>query len=119
LALEYTVTLLGDHKGITRPKVSGDEYVVDALLDVTSHVQAGAEIPASAFGLSTIHCVSITGHEGANDVYPQILTSTGGLYESDSSFLIIFTNLDGTNATAASDDGDPTCATRLRIWGNL
>ena len=119
MGLEYTVTLLGDHKGNTRPKVSGDEYMVDAVVDVTSNLELGAEIPASAFGLSTIHCVSITGHEGLNDVYAQILTSTGGLYESDSSFKIVFTNLDGTNATAAADDADPTCATRLRIWGNL
>ena len=119
MALVYTATLLADHKGNTSPKVCGDEYVVDALIDVTSHVAAGAEIPASAFGLSTIHCVCITGSEGANDAYPNVTVSTTGTYESESSFKLMFTNLDGTNATAAADDADPTCAIRVRVWGNL
>ena len=117
MALAYTVTILADHKGNTRPKVAGDEYCVDAVLDVASHVAAGAEIPASEFGLSTISAVTITGHEGTNDAYPNVLISTAGAYASSSAFKIVFTNLDGTNATAAADDGDPTCATRLRVWG--
>jgi hypothetical protein len=120
LALVYTTTLLADHKGNTRPKVCGDEYVVDAVLDITSHVRDGAEIPASAFGLSTVHAVSITGHEGANSKYAQVLiTAETGVYESATSFMIIFTDLDGTNASSAADDADPACSVRLRIWGNL
>jgi len=119
MALAFTTTLLADHKGNTSPKVCGDEYVVDALIDVTSHVAAGAEITASSLGLSTIHCVCITGHEGANDAYPNVTVSTAGAYESTSSFKLMFTNLDGTNATAAADDADPTCAIRVRVWGNI
>lgn len=119
MALAYSVTLLADHKGVTAPKVVGDEYVVDALIDVTSHVAAGAEIPASALGLSSIHAVCLTGHEGANDCYPNVQVSTTGLYTSGTSFDLLFTNLDGTNNTAAADDADPTCAVRVRVWGNL
>ena len=32
MALAYTVTLLADHKGATAPRVSGDEYFVDAVI---------------------------------------------------------------------------------------
>ena len=54
MALAFTVTILADHKGHTGPRVSGDEYFVDAVIDVTSHVAAGAVIPAAQFGLETI-----------------------------------------------------------------
>ena len=118
MALVFTTTLLADHKGNTSPKVCGDEYVVDALIDVTSHVAAGAEITASSLGLSTIHCATICGSEGANAHVPSILTSATGTYTSTSSFKLMFTALDGTNATVAND-GNPACAIRVRVWGNL
>ena len=35
--MAHTVTILADSKGFTRPRVSGDEYVVDAVLDITSY----------------------------------------------------------------------------------
>ena len=33
--MAHTVTLLGDHKGVARPKVIGDEYVSFATVDIT------------------------------------------------------------------------------------
>ena len=72
MALAFTVTLLEDHKGVSRPKAVGDEYVVDALVDVTSIVATGSIIPASEFGLSTITAAMITGHDNANGVQPQV-----------------------------------------------
>ena len=100
MALAFTVTLLADHKGQTRPRVSGDEYFVDALVDVTSVVAAGSVIPAADFGLSTISAAFITGG-----------------YESSSSIALMFTSLDGTNATVANDgDGG---SVRMRVYGNL
>jgi len=117
MALAFTVTLLADHKGITRPKVCGDEYVVDALVDVTSIVAAGSVIPAADFGLSTIHCATITGFDNANGIQPQVECSATGAYESSTSIALMFTSLDGTNATV-SDDGNGG-SVRLRVWGNL
>ena len=114
----HTVTLLADHKGIARPKVVGDEYVVNALVDVTSHLAAGAVITAAEFGLSTIHCATICGSEGANAHVPSLLTTATGAYSSTTTIALMFTALDGTNATVAND-GDPACAVRLRVWGNL
>ena len=118
MAQVHTTTLLADHKGVSRPKVCGDEYMVDAVVDVTSHLAAGAVIPASDFGLSTIHCATICGSEGANAHVPSLLTSATGAYASSTTIELMFTALDGTNDTVA-DDGDPACAVRLRVWGNL
>jgi hypothetical protein len=118
MAQVHTVTLLADHKGNTRPKAIGDEYVVDALVDVTSHLAAGAVITAGELGLKTIHCATICGSEGANAHVPSILTSATGTYASTTTIALMFTALDGTNATVAND-GDPACAVRLRVWGNL
>ena len=117
MALAYTVTLLGDHKGNTRPKVCGDEYCVDALVDVSSIVAAGSVIPASAFGLSTIHAATITGHDNANALQPQVECSATGAYESNTSLALMFTSLDGTNATLANDGNGGSV--RMRVWGNL
>jgi len=83
---------------------------------VTSHVAAGATINASDLGLTSIHCVTICGSEGANAHVPSILTSATGTYASTTTFKLMFTALDGTNATVG-DDSDPACAVRIRAWG--
>lgn len=117
MAQAHTTVLLADHKGVARPKVCGDEYVVDAVVDVTSVLAAGSVIPASDFGLSTIHCATITGFDGANGIQPQIECSATGAYESVSVVALMFTSLDGTNATVADDANGGSV--RLRVWGNL
>lgn len=117
MALAYTVTLLADHKGYTKPRANGDEYMVDALVDVSSIVAAGSVIPASAFGLATISAAVITGYDNSNGVQPQIECSATGAYESATSIALMFTALDGTNATLANDaDGG---SVRMRVYGNL
>jgi hypothetical protein len=118
MAQVHTVTLLADHKGITRPKVAGDEYVVDALVDITSHLSTGAVITAASLGLNTITSATICGHEGSSATYPNIEISATGGYESSTSIAIHITSLDGTNATVASD-ADPACAIRVRVWGQI
>ena len=117
MALAYTVTLLADHKGFTKPRAIGDEYMVDALVDVTSIVAAGSVIPASAFGLSQITAAVITGHDNANALQPQIECSATGAYESISSLALMFTSLDGTNNTLA-DDGNGG-SVRMSVYGLL
>ncbi len=117
MALAFTVTLLADHKGFTKPRANGDEYMVDALVDVSSIVAAGSVIPASSFGLSSITAAVITGHDNANGLQPQIECSATGAYESNSSIALMFTSLDGTNATASNDaDGG---SVRMRVYGQL
>ena len=117
MAQAHTTVLLADHKGIARPKVCGDEYVVDAVVDVTSVLAAGSVIPASDFGLSTIHCATITGYDLAHTARPSIEISATGAYESNTSLALVFTAMDGTNATLAHDANGNSV--RLRVWGNL
>jgi len=57
--LAHTVTLLADHKGFTRPRVVGDEYMVDASIDITSY-SAPEEVTAASLGLSRINRAVIT-----------------------------------------------------------
>ena len=53
--MAHTVTLLADHKGYTRPRVMGDEYMVDASIDISSYTTNGEIITASSLGLSRIN----------------------------------------------------------------
>ena len=120
--MAHTVTILADSKGYTRPRVSGDEYVVDAVLDITSYTTNGEEILATALGLSTINCVIVTGISvdtisggyAISMIAPEIQSGAthGGKYASASSaeFQI--------NAPAASAT-DNIGEIRLRIWGQL
>jgi len=120
MALEYSVTLLADHKGQKLPKAVGDEYVVDAIIDVTKTVELGSVIPASALGLSTIHAVCITGNDNpnnsTNDIAIKVECSETGAYESSTSFALMHTTMSsGTKLTADANGG----SVRVRAWGNL
>jgi hypothetical protein len=118
MALAYSVTLLADHKGIAAPKVHGDEYYVDAVIDVTSAVAAGSVIPASALGLSTISAVLITGSDNpnnsTNDIAVKVECSATGGYESGTSFALMFTTV--ASGTTISDDANGG-STRVRVYG--
>mgnify|MGYP001363272030 FL=1 len=64
--MAHAITLLADHKGQTTPKVSGDEYYVDFVCDVTNYpnlANGGVEVTAASLGLSRVNSVMITGQE--------------------------------------------------------
>lgn len=114
------VTILADHKGIARPRVSGDEYVVDAIIDTNPYAAAGIVVNASDLGLSTITAVSITGTEkgvGNTGFLLNVMLDTDGTYTTASSFTIKATDLDGTNAAAV--DIDDTGMVRIRAYGQI
>ena len=52
--MAHTTTRLADHKGFTRPRVQGDEYVIDVDVDIATYTTGGVVIPASELGLSKI-----------------------------------------------------------------
>jgi len=115
--LTVTVTLLTDHLGSNRPKVMGIEYCVDAVLDITSYTPLGELVDASDLGLSTISAVLITGIENGSTHALAIDTDADGDYASSSTFKVLSTDLDGTNA-----ESTPTAnvgCVRVRVWGNL
>tara|TARA_R100000458_G_C8047732_1_gene96282 strand:- start:48 stop:395 length:348 start_codon:yes stop_codon:yes gene_type:complete len=115
MALTYTSGILADHKGMTTPKVSGDEYYVDCWLDITEGVAGGAAFDSTLFGLSTVNAVVITGQEDLLlNIFTEV-TAEDGTYASGSSF-----ELRATTASSGADKGTGAWGTiRLRIYGLL
>ena len=111
--MAHTVTALADHKGYTGPKVSGDEYVVDATVNITAYVQGGITLTAAELGLGSLHCVLVTGVEEIGHS-ARAVVSTAGEYESTSSAKIILT----TGSAQQSGTGDEGIV-RVRAYGNL
>lgn len=118
----HTITLLPDHKGFTKPKVVGDEYCVDAVVDITSYTANGEQITATELGLSSITAVVITGLSvdtiaggyAVSAIGAEVLSgaASGGNYAavSDAEFQI--------HVPAASNT-DNVGEIRIRVWGNL
>ena len=116
--MTHTTTLLADHKGMTTPKVSGDEYYVDANINITSYLEDGEIITASELGLSRINTVMITGCEVASGVALQrfvVELSATGAYESGTSFGLVGT-VASTGAESANGD---LGFVRVRVYGLL
>ena len=111
--MSNTVTIIPDHKGGTAPRVHGDEYFVDASIDMAYTVN-GETITAASLGLSTIHAATITGIasvtlDGGYLALPYFIeTNTSGEYESSTSFQLVFKSGGG---------GDTINGTRVRVWG--
>ena len=117
--MTHTVTLIQNHKGLTASKVAGEEYLVDAKVNITSYTAGGEVITASSLGLSSIHAVLITGCETASNVALQrfvVEMDTSGDYASSASFQLV-----GTVASsgAASSTGGDLGMVRVRAYGNL
>lgn len=116
--MAHTVTLLEDHLGQTAPRVMGHEYVVDAVLDITSYTANGETIEASSLGLSRVSCVVVSGISTdtiAGGYSVSVISAetgagaaTGGKYLSSSQFQI--------NIPAASNT-DNIGEIRVRVWG--
>ena len=120
--MTIVIGLLADHKGNTRPRVTGDEYVVDA--DVKIQVYHLADVVnASDLGLSTITAATITGQsqadiEGETGVYIDCGLGTGD-YASSSSFRFTCYNNDGDCQELADGTNIDDVTIRVRVWGNL
>lgn len=112
--MTHTTTILADHKGYTAPRVSGDEYFVDAVIDITSYTVTGEVVTAASLGLDTITSAMITGEEVAANGF-SIIAGTDGSYTSNSSLTILgYVRATGVELTA-TDVG----VVRIRVYGNL
>tara|TARA_R110002020_G_scaffold52438_5_gene147366 strand:+ start:19826 stop:20188 length:363 start_codon:yes stop_codon:yes gene_type:complete len=115
----YDVTLLADHKGIATAKVHGDEYYVDALVDVSTYDASGVVLSASDFGLSRVTAVT---HTGTANVlfYPTFVISAAGAYTSTTSFTMLLVQaLQATPAEVADGGTHSGMQFRLRVYGLL
>ena len=115
--MTHTVTLIANHKGITTPRVMGDEYVVDVCVDSTNLPSGGVTVTAAECGLTTVHCVTVTGAENGNHykIVPEIAAETGA-YASSSSFKLHYAD-DLSSGSTTSDTN--VGSVRVRVWGNL
>jgi len=108
-----TVTLLADHKGMTTPRVHGDEYLVDALVDITEYEAGGVTITAAQLGLSRINAVLVTGCEQLTHTASVVLLATCS-YLTGTSFKLAL------NAGSAEQGGTANEGmVRLRVYGIL
>lgn len=111
--MTHTVTLLADHKGFTKPRVNGDEYMVDAIINISAYVQGGITLAASEVGLSQITQIMITGVEEIGHSARAVVSTTGA-YESVSSAKIILST-GAAQLAGTSDEG----MVRVRVFGLL
>jgi len=109
--LTHTVTILADHKGFTTPRVVGDEYMCDVIVNITAYVAGGVTVTAASCGLETITQVTVTGQEGLDNNALVVVSSTGE-YESSSSFKLAL-NTGLTEQAGTGDEG----IVRLRVYG--
>ena len=111
--MTHTVTVLADHKGFTGPKVSGDEYYVDAVIDVTSYA-ASQITPTVTFVAAAAN--NITGDTLDGVTAGQEITITNAADSANNATFIVvagssstsftLTNLDGSAYTAAAETDD-------------
>ena len=110
-----TVTLLADHKGIKGPKAIGDEYVVDAYIDLGAYASGGIDVTASQFGLSTMHQLIITGQDSTILLITPEVSATGA-YESSTTITI--NAIDEQSNQLAEENSTQDCGTiRVRVYG--
>lgn len=112
--MAHTVTIIEDHKGFTAPRVSGDEYFVDAAIDITAYVQNGITVTAASLGLATITAAFVTGVEEETHSAQAVATAVTGAYESSSSFKLLL-NVGASEQTGTANEG----TVRVRVYGNL
>ena len=111
--MAHTVTLIEDHKGFTRPRVSGDEYFVDAHINITAYVAGGVTVTASSLGLATINSAMVTGQE-ALDYVAVVRVENTGAYNSASQFKLALTQ----GVAEQGGTGDEGMV-RVRVYGNI
>tara|TARA_R110000803_G_scaffold38028_3_gene82110 strand:- start:1818 stop:2183 length:366 start_codon:yes stop_codon:yes gene_type:complete len=121
--MTHTVTLLADHKGYTKPRANGDEYMVDALINITAYVQGGIVVTASSLGLTSLTQVHLAGDEELGQVPYISITSLGNyanyaagppVINVDSQFTLILS----TGAAQLGGTGDEGMV-RVRAYGIL
>lgn len=123
MALTFTVTILPDHKGFARPKAVGDEYVVDALINVTEYATGGLQVTAASLGLNTITQVICAGDEELGQI-PFVQITANGNYcdyaagppvvHQDTKFTIKYST-GSAELSSTSDEG----TIRVRVYGTI
>ena len=115
-----TVTLLEDHKGMTTPRVHGDEYYVDCAVNITTY--SGST--AASLGLSRINAVLVTGQETKSYVPMVEIAAADGDYASRTQLVIKLLTHDASDSSndvlvEAAHTLTDLGMLRLRVYGIL
>ena len=111
--MTHAVTMLADHKGMTTPRLHGDEYRVDASINIQAYVQGGVTVTAASLGLSRINAVLVTGCEELTHTASAVL-DTDGAYLSGTSFKLALI-AGSAQQSGTTDEG----MVRVRVYGIL
>jgi|TARA_R100000458_G_scaffold51654_1_gene52679 hypothetical protein len=123
-----TVTLLKDHKGMTTPKVHGDEYYVDCAVNITTYSGStdgeGEIVTAASLGLSRINAVLVTGQETKSYVPMVEIAAADGDYASRKQLVIKLLTHDASDSSndvlvEAAHSLSDLGMVRLRVYGIL
>ena len=120
-----SVTLLADHKGFTKPRVNGDEYMVDATILIATYTTDGEVVTAASLGLSSLTTVMLTGTPPALPLHKiSIQTGANGEYSVGNTSFLLEINVDddttGVGAQLGADSTDFAAQhIRVRAFGNL
>jgi len=115
------ITIIPDHRGVARPRVVGDEYLVDCIVKMTIYHDADV-INASDVGLARITAACLTGqstasNDGKTGAFIEVTDVVTGDYTSGSSIKIFCYDNDGDCAEYTNGHNFDDVAFRLRIWG--
>ena len=116
--MTFTVNILADHKGVAKPSVSGDEYVVDAAIQFTVYHTAD-RVTAAQLGLSTISAVVMTGvSAGLDPIFViDVSDDANGDYDGESFKVMMYDGsvADEVEISNGANINDTTV--RVRVWG--
>ena len=115
------ITIIHDHRGVSRPRVVGDEYMVDCIVKMTVYHDADV-INASDVGLARITAACLTGqstasNDGKTGAFIEVTDVLTGDYTSNSSIKIFCYDNDGDCAEYTNGHNFDDVAFRLRVWG--
>jgi len=114
--MAVAVTLLADHKGMKSPKVSGDEYYVDALIDMGTYASGGLSVTAASLGLDRVTQVMVTGQDSVIAYVVAEISATGAYAAGNSFKLNTIIGASGANTEGGSVDYG---SVRVRVYGLL
>jgi len=117
------IEIIADRKGVKKPRVCGDEYVVDAFVKMTVYHDADV-VNASDLGLAKITAACLTGqstasNDGKTAAFIEVTNVATGEYTSSSSIKIFCYDNDGDCAEYANGTNFDDVTFRLRVWGQI
>ena len=108
--MTHAVTVLADHKGMTTPKVSGDEYYVDAKVNITDYRGAALLAPVGNYSAALNTFTRTSGAAISGLVVGQSITISNSAAGGNDGTVYVTSN-DGTTLGLSAVATDATADT--------